>query len=103
MVAVNLNLDNLTIVYDNNMSHSRGLQICNPAERFASFGCEASKVNGHDVPTASLSSYPRAVEITQILKEWIESGKFLLTEAVTPLPGIDSGITQRPFNERPVE
>ena len=60
-------------------------------------------VNGQEVPTASLSSYPRAVEITQILKEWIESGKFTLTEAVEPLPGIGSGVTQKPFNERPIE
>ena len=49
MVATNLKLDNLTIVYDNNMSHSRGLQICNPAERFRAFGCEITEVNGHDI------------------------------------------------------
>jgi len=49
MVAVNLKLDNMTIVYDNNMSHSRGLQIHNPAERFEAFGCEVIAVDGHDV------------------------------------------------------
>lgn len=49
MVAVNLKLDNLTIIYDNNMSHSRGLQIHNPVERFKAFGCEVIDVNGHDV------------------------------------------------------
>ncbi len=49
MVAANLNLDNLTVIYDNNMSHSRGLQIHNPAERFKAFGCEVSQVDGHDV------------------------------------------------------
>jgi uncharacterized protein (DUF39 family) len=61
------------------------------------------KVKGQDVPTASLSSYPRAVEIANILKEWIQSGKFLLTEPVEPLPGAEAGITLKPFNERPVE
>ncbi len=49
MVAVNLKLDNLTIIYDNNLSHRRGLQIYNPAERFEAFGCEVMEINGHDV------------------------------------------------------
>jgi len=48
MVANNLNLSNLTIIYDNNMSHSRGLQIRNPAERFSAFGCKVAEVEGHD-------------------------------------------------------
>ncbi len=61
------------------------------------------KVKGKDVPTASLSSYPRAVEIAGILKEWIQAGKFLLTEPVEPLPGVESGVTQKPLNERPIE
>lgn len=49
MVATNLKLDNLTVIYDNNLSHSRGLQIPNPAERFRSFGCEVVEVDGHEV------------------------------------------------------
>lgn len=49
MVAVNLKLSNLTIVYDNNMSHSRGLQIQDPTRHFAGFGCTVTEVNGHDV------------------------------------------------------
>ena len=61
------------------------------------------KVKGKDVPTASLSSYPRAVEIASILKDWIQSGKFQLTEPVEPLPGIESGIKMKPFNVRPIE
>ncbi len=60
-------------------------------------------VQGNEVPTASLSSYPGAVEIATILKEWILSGKFLLTEPVAPLPGIESGITFKPLKERPIE
>ena len=51
MVATNLKLNNLTIIYDNNMSHSRGLQIHNPAERFKAFGCEVSQINGHNTET----------------------------------------------------
>jgi len=60
-------------------------------------------IQGKEVPTASLSSYPRAVEIATTLKEWILSGKFLLTEPVAPLPGIESGITFKPLRERPIE
>ncbi len=60
-------------------------------------------VQGKEVPTASLSSYSRAVEIATILKEWILSGRFLLTEPVAPLPGVESGITLKPLKERPIE
>ena len=60
-------------------------------------------VQNKKVPTASLSSYPRALEIANSLKDWIAKGKFLLTEAVAPLPGVESGVTVKPFNERPIE
>ena len=49
LVSESLKLRNLTIVYDNNMSHSRGLQIHNPVEHFQGFGCHVVEVNGHDV------------------------------------------------------
>ncbi len=61
------------------------------------------KVQGKEVPTASLSSYSRAVEIASTLKGWVQSGKFLLTEPVTPLPGPNTGITPHTLNERPIE
>ncbi len=61
------------------------------------------KLQGKDVPTASLSSYPKAAEIANILKGWIERGEFLLTEPVAPLPGIESGITFKPLKERPIK
>ena len=60
-------------------------------------------VKGKKVPTASMSSYSRAVEIATNLKEWILAGKFLLTEPVAPLPGVESGITLKPLKERPIE
>jgi uncharacterized protein (DUF39 family) len=60
------------------------------------------KVQGKEVPTASLSSYPGAVEIACVLKEWIKEGKFLLTEPVAPLPGVESGIVFKPLEERPI-
>lgn len=48
LVAESLNLNNLTIIYDNNKSHARGLQIKNPCEKFTSFGCDVLEVDGHD-------------------------------------------------------
>ncbi|MBA7572109.1 hypothetical protein ES708_13885 [subsurface metagenome] len=60
-------------------------------------------IQGKEVPTASLSSYPRAVEIATTLKEWILNGKFLLTEPVAPLPGVESGVTFKSLKERPIE
>ncbi|QWR77106.1 transketolase [Candidatus Magnetomonas plexicatena] len=49
LVAKSLNLNNLTIIYDNNMSHERGLQIHNPHKHFEGFGCDTYRCNGHDV------------------------------------------------------
>jgi len=60
-------------------------------------------VQGKEVPTGSLSSYSRAVEIANMLKEWILSGNFWLTEPVAPLPGVESGVTGKPLKERPLE
>ncbi len=59
-------------------------------------------VQGKELPTASLSSYSRAVEIAGILKKWILDGKFFLTKPVAPLPGVESGITFKPLKERPI-
>ncbi len=61
------------------------------------------KLKGKEIPTASLSSYSRAVEIAQTLKQWIKEGKFLLTQPVAPLPGVESGIKFKPLKERPIE
>ena len=61
------------------------------------------EVNGKEVPTASLSSYSKAVEIASIMKDWIQKGEFLLTEPVAPLPGVESGIKFRNLVERSIE
>lgn len=44
-------------------------------------------VNGKPTPATPLSSYPRALEIAETLKEWIVSGRFTLGEAQMLLPG----------------
>lgn len=49
MIAVNRKLDNLTILYDDNRSHSRGLQIQDPAAQFRGFGCDVIECPGHDL------------------------------------------------------
>ncbi|MBN2097516.1 MAG: homocysteine biosynthesis protein [Candidatus Omnitrophica bacterium] len=60
-------------------------------------------VQGQEVPTGGLSSYPKAVEIANILKRWIEKGDFLLSEPVGCLPGAEAGYTFKPLKERPIE
>jgi uncharacterized protein (DUF39 family) len=60
-------------------------------------------VQGKEIPTSGLSSYLKAREIARILKEWIETGKFLLTNPVELLPSADSGIVFKPLQERPVQ
>jgi uncharacterized protein (DUF39 family) len=44
------------------------------------------QLEGKEVVTASLSSYSRAREIAGILKKWISSGRFTLTQPVELLP-----------------
>ncbi len=61
------------------------------------------KAKGKEIPTAALSSYPKAQEIAGILKEWIEAGEFLLSEPVAPLPGPETGYAFKPLVERPIE
>lgn len=60
-------------------------------------------VKGKEVPTASLSSYMKAVEIAEELKKWIKDRKFYLTEYVQALPDAGSGISFKPLKERPVK
>ncbi len=60
------------------------------------------KIEGKDVPTGNLSSYSKARDIAEELKSWIKKGDFLLTEAVAPLPGAESGYTFKALKERPI-
>jgi len=48
-------------------------------------------VEGRNVPTAPLSSYVRAREIAEILKEWIQDARFLLGVPQTLLPSEEEG------------
>jgi uncharacterized protein (DUF39 family) len=59
-------------------------------------------VKDKKVPTAGLSSYSRAREVANILKDWIVEGSFLLSEPVAAVPSADSGIKFKPLQERPI-
>jgi len=60
-------------------------------------------VQGKDIPTASLSSYSKALEIANTLKDWISKGEFLLSEPVAPLPGVEAGIKFKALQERAIQ
>ena len=60
-------------------------------------------VNNKEVPTGAISSLEKAREIAQVLKGWIVKGEFYLTEPVERLPGKESGIKFKAFQERPIE
>lgn len=49
LVASNLRLANLTVIYDNNRSHSRGLQITEPAQKLQAFGFQTYEIDGHNM------------------------------------------------------
>lgn len=59
-------------------------------------------INGREVPTASLSSYPRAREIALELKDSIQKSEFELTQPVAALPGPESGLQFKMLNERSI-
>ena len=57
------------------------------------------EINGKKVSTSTLSSYPKAREIANKLKEWILSGKFLLTQPVKLLASAKEGLSVKPLDE----
>lgn len=58
------------------------------------------EVEGKEVPAAPLSSYFKARQIAETLKEWIKEGRFQLGEPVQTLPSADAGITFKPLTEK---
>ncbi len=57
-------------------------------------------VNGKEIPTFPISSYSKAQEVAGMLKAWISSGAFTLTNPVEALPGPGSGIKAHTLEER---
>lgn len=60
------------------------------------------ELKGKVIPTGSLSSLRKALIIAKILKEWIQKGRFLLTEKVAGFPDSKSGYKFKPLKERGV-
>lgn len=60
-------------------------------------------IQGKEIPTSGLSSYFKAREIAETLKEWIKTGKFFLTKPVELLPSVDSGIVFKTLKDRPIK
>ncbi|HOX54272.1 MAG: homocysteine biosynthesis protein [Candidatus Omnitrophica bacterium] len=59
-------------------------------------------IQGKEVPTGNLSSYSKAVEIAESLKDWIGRGDFFLSQPVGYLPSPESGYSFKPLKERPL-
>ncbi|MDJ0593303.1 MAG: homocysteine biosynthesis protein [Pleurocapsa sp. MO_226.B13] len=53
-------------------------------------------IDGKSVRVAPLASKYRSLQVARELKQWIESGKFTLTEPVTPLPSDRTFMPQDP-------
>jgi L-aspartate semialdehyde sulfurtransferase len=51
------------------------------------------------IPTVPLSSYSKARDIANTLKDWIQKKEFLLTEPVSSIPGPESGIVCKGMKE----
>ncbi|UCD32065.1 MAG: homocysteine biosynthesis protein [Desulfobacterales bacterium] len=49
------------------------------------------RIKDQDVPTGSFSSYAKAREVAQHLKQLIQNGDFYLTQWQAPLPGANTG------------
>jgi uncharacterized protein (DUF39 family) len=50
------------------------------------------EIDGKKVPTSPMSSYYKAREIAELLKDWIKSGKFFLTQPSDRIPAPESNV-----------
>jgi len=75
-----------TQIIDYGVDYPKGEAVSLGQVSYAELKSGTIRFNGQDIPTAPLSSYIRALEITRILKTWIEKGEFFLTEAQEMLP-----------------
>ncbi|HOG18393.1 MAG TPA: 1-deoxy-D-xylulose-5-phosphate synthase N-terminal domain-containing protein [Syntrophales bacterium] len=67
LVASHLKLNNLAIIYDDNQSHGRGLQIRNAADKFRAFDCYVTETEGHDVNALKEALSKRAGQVHVIV------------------------------------
>lgn len=88
------------IDYSRNYGLNEGAPLAHVS--YAALKSGSIELEGKTVPTTPLSSYVRARAIAQQLKRWVQTGQFLITEPVQPLPGPDSGVAFKPLTYRPV-
>ena len=88
------------------VDYSEGYPYCKPIDlgyvNYRDLKSGKVTIRGKEVPTTPMSSYPRARKIAEILKEWIKSGRFELTQPVAPLPSADADIVFHSLPERNV-
>jgi uncharacterized protein (DUF39 family) len=80
--------DIYTQIYDYSMDYPKGLSKPLAEVSYEELRSGTIEVDGKKVITAPLSSYYKARQIANILKEWIEGGKFTLGEPQQILPTI---------------
>ncbi|MGC9193944.1 MAG: homocysteine biosynthesis protein [Syntrophobacteraceae bacterium] len=75
-------------------SYTRQEPICEI--RYDQLRSGSITIEGREIPTVPLSSYVRAKEIAEVLKNWIEKGDFLLGEPQNMLPSVPRTGVQEP-------
>jgi len=92
----------VTQVIDYSYDYPNGISRSLGEVTYAQLKSGEIEVEGKKVPTASVSSYYKARQIAEALKDWITAGKFELGEPVALLPGPDVAEASKPFKERPL-
>lgn len=67
---------------------------------YANLKTGSIEVEGKTIPTQPMSSYTRAREIAETLKQQVQAGQFLISEPVELLPSADSGLKFKNVSER---
>jgi L-aspartate semialdehyde sulfurtransferase len=80
--------DIYTQIYDYSMDYPKGVSKPLAEVSYSDLRSGTITIDGKKVITAPLSSYYKARQIAQILKEWIEGGKFILGEPQQTLPSV---------------
>ncbi|MBW2557299.1 MAG: homocysteine biosynthesis protein [Deltaproteobacteria bacterium] len=77
-------------VYDYGVDYPNGISKSIGETNYKELRSGKIKLDGRVIPTAPMSSYYKAREIANILKDWIEKGDFLLGEPQQILPSSGS-------------
>jgi len=80
--------DIYTQVYDYSMDYPKGSPVSLAEVSYQDLRSGVIMIDNKKVITAPMSSYYKANQIANILKDWIEAGKFLLGESQQNLPGV---------------